>query len=202
MSIPLRRVVLAAATAALLALVACAAPLDAQRRPGVGMGFYTYTGLLSAELEGGSVVSSTAYVEAPALAVSGVGTAPLWRGRHRAWIMGVRVTPLNVGNRGCYVEIGATGCQDVRHEERMALLTGAAFDIRSTLLRVLVGPALVGAQGRDARLGTTFRIDYTAPRQGSSFPTLFLTRTFLGSERGATAGLTTVGAGYRWVRKR
>jgi hypothetical protein len=187
---------------ALLALAPLLTPLDAQRRPGVGMGFYTYTGLLSAEVEGGSVVSSTAYVEAPALALSGVGTAPLWKGKHRAWIVGVRVTPLNVGNRGCYVFPGATGCQDVRHEERVALLTGASIDIRSTLLRVVAGPALVSAQGREARLGATLRIDYTVPRQGSSFPTLFLTRTFLGSERGATAGLTTLGAGYRWVRKR
>jgi hypothetical protein len=200
MSVPLPRVTLAAA--ALLALVPLVAPLGAQRRPGVGMGFYTYTGLLSAEVEGGSVVSSSAYVEAPTLAVSGVATAPLWRGRKRAWIVGARVTPLNVGNRGCLVLSGTTGCQDVRHEERAALLTGAAFDIRSTLLRAAIGPALVNAQGRGMRLGTVLRLDYTAPRQGASFPTLFLTRTFLGSERGESAGLTTLGAGYRWVRKR
>ncbi|MBU6367363.1 MAG: hypothetical protein KJT01_14210 [Gemmatimonadetes bacterium] len=199
MSVPSRCVVLAGA---LLALAPLATALDAQRRPGVGMGFYTYTGLLSAELEGGSVVSSTAYVEAPAFAVSGLGTAPLWRGRKRAWIAGVRVTPLNVGNRGCFVVSRVPGCQDVRHEERLALLTGAALDIRSTLLRVMAGPAVVNAGGRGARLGTTLRLDYTAPRQGTSFPTLFLTRTFLGSERGTTAGLTTLGAGFRWVRKR
>lgn len=199
MSLPSRCVVLAAA---LLALVPPATFLEAQRRPGVGMGFYTYTGLFSVEVEGGSVVSSTAYVEAPTFAVSGFGTAPLWRGRKRAWLLGARVTPLSVGNSVCYVRPGSTGCQDVRHEERVALLTGAAFDIRSTLLRAFVGPALVDAEGRGARLGTLLRIDYTAPRQGSSFPTLFLTRTFLGSERGATAGLTTLGAGFRWVRKR
>lgn len=194
-----RRVVLAAA---LLALAPCAAPLEAQRRPGVGMGFYTYTGLLTVEVEGGSVTSSTPYVEAPAFAVSGLGTAPLRRGKHRAWLAAARVTALNLGNRGCYVMIGATGCQDVRFVERGALLTGAAIDIRSTLLRVLAGPALVSAEGRGTRLGTTLRLDYTAPSVHGSSPTLFLTRTFLGSERGTTAGLTTLGAGFRWVRKR
>lgn len=189
----------ASASAVSLALPASAA---AQRRPGVGMGFYTYTGLASVEVEGGSVVSSASLVEAPTIALSGMGTVPLVRGAKKAWIAAARVTPLSIGNRGCVVTPQTTGCQDVRIEERASLLTGAAFDVRSTLLRGMVGPALVDVQGRGARYGALVRIDFTAPRQGASSPTLFFTRTFLGSERGETAALTTVGAGFRWSRKR
>jgi hypothetical protein len=174
----------------------------AQRRPGVGMGFYTYTGLVSVEAEGGSVVSSASLVEAATVAVSGMGTVPLKRGAKKAWIAAARITPLSIGNRGCVVTPQTTGCQDVRIEERASLLTGAAVDVRSTLLRGFVGPALVDVQGRGARYGAVVRIDFTAPRQGASSPTLFFTRTFLGSERGETAALTTVGAGFRWSRKR
>jgi hypothetical protein len=180
-----------------------ATSLEAQRRPGVGMGFYTYTGLVSAELEGGSVVASSAFVEAATIAISGMGTVPLLRVPKRAWIAAVRVTPLNLGNRGsCVVIPEAVGCQDTRFEERASVMTGGAFDIRATLLRVMVGGAYVSAENSAARFGPIVRVDFTAPRQGGSSPTLFLTRTFLGMVRGESAGLTTVGAGYRWVRKR
>lgn len=190
----------AAALTALTVLVSSSA--QAQRRPGVGMGFYSYAGRPSVEVEGGSVVSSSAFAEAPTFALSVFGSTALYRGRNRAWIVGLRATPLNLGNRGCVVLPGLTGCQDVRYEERAALVTGGAFDIRSTLLRATIGTALFDVQGRGARLGANVRLDFTAPRQGGSSPTLFLTRTFLGSERGESAGMTTVGAGYRWVRKK
>lgn len=177
--------------------------LEAQRRPGVGMGFYTFTGLLSAEVEGGSVVSSAALAEAPTIAISGMGTVPLLRGRKKAWIASARATPLNLGNRGtCVVTPETVGCQDVRYEERASVMTGAAFDIRSALLRGMVGAAMVSVEGRGARYGPIVRIDFTAPRQGASSPTLFLTRTFLGRERTESMGLTTVGAGFRWSRKK
>jgi len=167
------------------------------------MGFYTYTGLVSAELEGGSVVASSAFVEAATIAISGMGTVPLLRVPKRAWIAALRVTPLNLGNRGsCVVIPEAVGCQDTRFEERASVMTGGAFDIRATLLRVMVGGAYVSAENSAARFGPIVRVDFTAPRQGGSSPTLFLTRTFLGTVRGESAGLTTVGAGYRWVRKR
>ena len=189
------------------ALVAAASLLStaaqAQRRPGVGMGFYTFTGLLSAEVEGGSVISSAALAEAATVAISGMGTVPLLKGNKKAWIASVRATPLNLGNRGsCVVTPDTVGCQDVRYEERASLLTGGAFDIRSTLLRGMIGAAMVNVEGRGARYGPIVRIDFTAPRQGGSSPTLFLTRTFLGRERTESMGLTTVGAGFRWARKK
>ena len=197
-----RGVVVMAATAIVTALTLTSS-LSAQRRPGVGMGFYTFTGLLAAEVEGGSVISSAALAEAPTVAVSGMGTVPLLKGRKKAWIASVRATPLNLGNRGsCVVTPDTIGCQDVRYEERASLLTGAAFDIRSTLLRGMIGAAMVNVEGRGARYGPIVRIDFTAPRQGASSPTLFLTRTFLGRERTESMGLTTVGAGFRWSRKK
>jgi hypothetical protein len=194
-----RRVWLSAVALCLM-LPAC---LSAQRRPGVGMGFYTYTGLLSGEVEGGSVVASTSLIEAPWVALSAVGTVPLLRKPKKAWIAAMRVTPLNLGNRGsCYVTPETSGCQDNRFEERAAIMTGAALDIRSTLLRVMVGPAYVGVENRESRLGTVFRFDYSSPRQRGSSPALFFSRTFLGSERGESAALTTLGVSMRWVRKR
>lgn len=184
-------------------LLTVPAGLSAQRRPGVGMGFYTYTGLLSGEVEGGSVVSSTSLIEAPWVALSAVGTVPLLRKPKKAWIAAARVTPLNLGNRGsCYVTAETTGCQDNRFEERAAIMTGGAFDIRSTLVRVMVGPAYVGMENRGARLGAVVRLDYSSPRQRGSSPALFFSRTFLGSERGESAALTTLGLSMRWVRKK
>ena len=192
----------AAIAVAAMGAVAPAA-LEAQRRPGVGMGFYTYTGLLSGELEGGSVVASTSLIEAPWVALSAVGTVPLLRMRKKAWVAALRVTPLNLGNRGsCYVTPETTGCQDNRFEERAAFMTGGAFDIRSSLLRVMAGPAYVGVENRDARLGAVLRVDYSSPRQRGSSPSLFFSRTFLGSERGESAALSTLGVSMRWVRKR
>jgi len=184
-------------------LLTVPAGLSAQRRPGVGMGFYTYTGLLSGEVEGGSVVASTSLIEAPWVALSAVGTVPLLRKPKKAWIAAARVTPLNLGNRGsCYVTAETTGCQDNRFEERAAIMTGGAFDIRSTLVSVMVGPAYVGMENRGARLGAVVRLDYSSPRQRGSSPALFFSRTFLGSERGESAALTTLGLSMRWVRKK
>ncbi|WP_434478365.1 hypothetical protein [Gemmatimonas sp.] len=107
----------------------------AQRRPGVGMGFYTTTGLLSADVEVGPVTSTTALAEAPLASASLLLTAPLKKGAKRAWIAGARFTPLAVGNgNSCFVTPDVTGCQDVRFEERAALLAGGAF--RHSLHRV------------------------------------------------------------------
>ena len=110
------------------------ASLSAQRRPGVGMGFYTYTGLLSGEVEGGSVVASTSLIEAPWVALSAVGTVPLLRKPKKAWIAAVRVTPLNLGNRGsCYVTPESSGCQD--SSCRFPAFTGATISQPFALTR-------------------------------------------------------------------
>lgn len=176
---------------------------DAQRRPGVGMGFYTTTGLVTGEVEGGNVTSTTALAEAPTVAISGLLTVPLKKAPKRAWVAALRVTPLGLGNgRSCYVTPDITGCQNLRFEERAALLAGGSFDIRTTVLRVMVGPSLHQVEQEGARIGTTVRADLASPRLRGSTPVLFLSRTFLGSQRGEAVGLTTLGLGFRWIRKR
>lgn len=183
--------------------VALPTDLAAQRRPGLGTGFYTTTGLVTLDLEGGTVNSSSEQAEAPSFAVSLLATAPLQRLPKRAWIVGLRANALAFGNnRECLQIPGTTGCQNVRFEERVAVLAGGAFDIRSTILRAMVGPALYSVEGQGARFGTAVRLDYAAPRLRGATPTLFFTRTFLGSERGQAIGMSTLGAGLRWVRKK
>lgn len=178
-------------------------PLTAQRRPGMDMGFYTTTGLLTGDLEGGSVTSSTSLAESPTIAVSLLLTAPLKRMPKRAWIAGVRVNAFGLGNNGsCFITPGSGVCQDRRFEERAALLAGGAFDIRSAVLRAMIGPTLYNVEGQGARLGTAVRLDFAAPRLRGPTPTLFFTRTFLGSQRGEQLAISTLGAGFRWVRKR
>ena len=81
-------------------------------------------------------------------------------------------------------------------------MAGGAFDIRSTVLRAMVGPALYNVEGQGARLGTAVRIDFASPRLRGRTPTLFFTRTFLGSQRGEQLAISTLGAGFRWIRKR
>lgn len=188
--------------AAVALLIAVGTALPAQRRPGVGMGFYTTTGLLTGDIEGGSVTSSASVALAPTFALSGLVTASFRARRKHAWIGGLRVTALSLGNRrSCIVE-GGPGCRSRRFEERGALLTGGAFDVRAAVLRAMVGPSLYDVAGQGARLGTAVRVDFSAPQLRGSSPTLFVTRTFLGSERGEPVGMTTLGAGFRWVRKR
>jgi hypothetical protein len=171
---------------------------DAQRRPGVGMGFYTYTGLVSAEIEAGQMSSSTARVEAPTVALSATVSAPIKKLRSSAWIVAARGTALTFGNSdGCL-----PGCQQRRFTERAALLTGAAIDIRSTVLRVLAGPVLHSVEETGSRVGTQIRLDYGSPRVRGATPILFLTRSFMGSQGGREAGITTIGASFRFVRKR
>ncbi len=194
-----------AACSALAVLLLAVPPqgADAQRRPGQNFGFYTTTGLLTGEIEAGSVNSTTEFAEAPSVAVSGVLTTRLVQRRKSAWIAGVRGTVLSLGNSDqCIVEVGTPGCQDRRFTERAALLTGGAFDIRSTILRAMVGPALYDVQGSGLRVGTQIRLDYAAPRLNGPTPTLFLTRSMLGSQRGRAVGISTFGAGLRWVRRR
>ena len=192
-------------SASLSVVLAAALPtlLAAQRRPGLAMGFYTTTGLLTGDVEAGSVSSSTALAEAPTFAVSLLLTAPLKRLPKRAWIVGARAGALNLGNNGsCFLTPGSGVCQNIRFEERAALLAGGAFDIRSTVLRAMVGPALYNVEGQGARLGTAVRIDFASPRLRGRTPTLFFTRTFLGSQRGEQLAISTLGAGFRWIRKR
>ncbi|WP_411281520.1 hypothetical protein [Gemmatimonas sp.] len=202
----LRRSTLAFAAYTALAVLWFVVPqhrADAQRRPGQNFGFYTTTGLLTGELEAGSVNSTNEFAEAPTFAVSGLLTTRVLQRRKSAWIVGVRGTVLSLGNSNqCVVESGTSGCQDRRFTERAALLTGGAFDIRSTILRAMVGPALYDVQGSGLRAGTQFRIDYAAPRLRGPTPTLFFTQSMLGSQRGRSAGLSTFGAGLRWMRKR
>jgi hypothetical protein len=203
MPVRIRAVVNRAATLALLLAVAVPTALHAQRRPGVGMGFYTYTGLLTGDVEIGSMTSSTALAEVPTVGVSVLVAAPIKKAAKRAWIAGLRANAFGVGNGGsCYVTPDITGCQDRRFTERGALMTGGAFDIRSTVLRAMVGPALYSVQGQGTRLGTALRLDYGSPRQRGATPTLFFTRTYLGSERGEALAISTLGASFRWVRKR
>lgn len=178
-------------------------PLTAQRRPGIGTGFYTTTGLVSADVEAGSISSNTSLAEAPSFGLSVLVTAPLQRLPKRAWIAGLRATPLAFGNSNtCVITPGVSGCQNSRFEERAALLAGGAFDIRSTILRVMAGPAYYDVEGQGARLGTSVRVDFGSPRLRGPTPTLFFTRTFLGSQRGEPAAVSTLGIGMRWVRKR
>ncbi len=196
-------VVVRTASVALALTVALPTLLAAQRRPGLGTGFYTTTGLVTGDVEAGSISSTTALANAPTVALSLLLTAPLQRLPKRAWIAGLRVNALALGNnRSCFVTPGTSGCQNVRFEERTALLAGGAFDIRSTILRAMIGPALYTVEGQGARLGTSLRLDYAAPRLRGPTPTLFFTRTFLGSQRGEAVGISTLGAGLRWVRKR
>lgn len=203
---PLCRSITAFAACAALSTLSLAVPnqrADAQRRPGQNFGFYTTTGLLTGEIEAGSVNSTTEFAEAPKVAVSGLLTTRLVQRRKSAWIVGVRGTVLSLGNTNqCIVEVGTLGCQDRRFTERAALLTGGAFDIRSTILRAMAGPALYQVEGSGLRVGTQLRLDYAAPRLSGFTPTLFLTVSQLGSQRGRSVGLSTLGAGFRWVRRR
>jgi hypothetical protein len=175
----------------------------AQRRPGMGTNFYTTTGLLTGDVEVGTVNSTTGLAEVPDFALSLLGTAPVVKSTKRAWIVGARVQVLGLGNRNaCYVTPDVTGCQNRRFSERGMVMTGGAFDIRSTILRAMVGPALYDVEGQGARLGTTVRVDFASPRQRGMTPTLFFTRTFLGRQENDAVGVSTLGAGFRWVRRR
>lgn len=187
----------------LAATLAIPALLTAQRRPGVFTGFYSTTGLLTGDLEAGSVTSSTSLAEVPTVALSLLVTAPIKRAPKRAWIAGLRATPLGLGNGdSCVVALGVNGCLNRRFEERVTLLTGGAFDIRSTILRAMVGPGLYSVEGQGTRIGPVLRVDYASPRLRGPTPTLFFTRSFLGSQGGESVGISTLGASLRWVRKR
>ena len=167
------------------------------------MGFYTTTDLRTLDVEGGTIVSSTPQVRAPRWALSLLVTAPLKRLDKKAWIAGVRATPLVLGNTvPCVRAATASTCQNGRFNERVGLLGGGAFDIRSTILRAMVGPTLYQVEGKGARLGATVRVDFASPRLHGPTPTLFFTRTYVGSPRGEAAGLSSLGAGFRWVRKK
>ncbi|MFN8716783.1 MAG: hypothetical protein ACK50C_07335 [Gemmatimonadaceae bacterium] len=176
--------------------------LAAQRRPGVPMGFYTTTGLPTADVEAGSVTTSSSLAEAPTVALSLLVTGAVKRMPKRAVIVGLRATPLAFGNAdSCVVAPGVSGCLNRRFTERVGILVGAAFDIRSTLLRTTIGPTLYNVEEQGARIGTTVRVDFASPRLRGPTPTLFFTRTFLGSQGGEPAAHSTLGAGFRWVRK-
>ena len=192
-------------TAAVSVALTFAVPnaVAAQRRPGVAMGFYTTTGLVTGEVEGGSVTSSTGLASAATFEASFLLTAPLKKMPKRAWIAGVRARALALGdNDYCSVRPEPGGCQIRRFDERAALLAGGAFDIRSTVLRALVGPALFRVEQEGTRFGTQVRLDFASPRLSGPTPTLFYTGTFLGSQRGESVVISTIGAGFRWVRKR
>ncbi|WP_373061618.1 hypothetical protein [Gemmatimonas sp.] len=201
-----RRPMVAFAACTALAVLSLAVPqrrADAQRQPGQNFGFYTTTGLRTFDLEGGSVNSTSEFAEAPSVAVSGLLTTRLVQRRKSAWIVGVRGTVLSLGNSDRCVDESATpGCQDRRFTERVSFLTGGAVDIRSTILRAMVGPALYSVQGSGLRVGTQLRIDYAAPRLNGLTPTLFFSSSLLGNQRGRAANISTLGVGFRWVRRR
>jgi hypothetical protein len=149
------------------------------------MGFYTYTGLVSTDVEVGSVTSTTAFAEAPSVAASVLVSVPLAKLKRKAIIAALRGTPIGFGNSdGCLIIPPDTSCQQRRFSERVTMLVGGAFDIRETLLRVTAGPSLYSVEKSGTRIGTQVRLDFTSPRQGSRMPTMFLSRTFLGSQNG------------------
>lgn len=199
---PLLCLPLAIAALSLAALVVPLQPASAQRRPGVSTNFYTTTGLLTADLDAGSLRSSTPRAETPGFTVSLLVTAPLVKRTKRAYIAGARVPVLLLGNNGdCYTTGLSRECQNRRFTERVTLFAGGAFDIRSTVLRVLAGPAVYQVEGSGVRIGTGILIDLAAPRLRGPTPTLFFSRTYLGSQGGDAVGISSVGAGFRWVRK-
>ena len=199
-----RRVAIRTALTVSVALsLATPSLLSAQRRPGVAMGFYTTTGRVTGEVEGGSVTSSTALASSPTFEASFLLTAPLKKLPKRAWIVGVRARAFALGdNDYCSVRPEPGGCRIRRFDERAALLAGGAFDIRSTVLRAFVGPALFKVEEQGTRVGTQVRLDFASPRLRGPTPTLFYSGTFLGSQRGESVVISTIGAGFRWVRKR
>ena len=199
--LPLRLSITVAALA-LFTLIVPQQQATAQRRPGVSTNFFTTTGLLTADVEAGSVRSTTPLAESPSFAVSVLVTAPLVKRIRHAWIAGVRAPVLLLGNKGgCYVGAGGNVCQNLRFSEQVTLYAGGAFDIRTTVLRVLVGPSLYHVEASGARVGTGLQIDLAAPRLRGPTPTLFFSRSFLGSQRGEAVGISSLGAGFRWVRK-
>ena len=185
--------------AIILSLSALVMPLQraAAQRP-----FYTTTGLLTLDVGAGSLRSNASRAEAPSFAVSLMATAPLVKRTKRAWIGGVRAPVLWFGNDdGCDATSASRACRNRRFTERATLFAGGAFDIRSTIFRVLVGPALYNVEGSGARVGSALHIDFGAPRLRGPTPILYFTRSFLGSEGGEAVGISSVGAGFRWVRK-
>lgn len=166
------------------------------------MGFYTTTDLPTLDVEVANVGTSSGQANSPLLTVSAVVTKPLKRGNKRALIAGLRATPLSAFNSvPCVRRIGSTTCQNTRFDERIGLLVGGAFDVRSTILRPMLGPTWYNVGGQGARFATTVRLDFAAPRLRGPTPTGFITRTFLGSVRGEGTALTSAGVGFRWVRK-
>jgi hypothetical protein len=197
-----RLFVQAVAACGLILAVATPSPVEAQRRPGVNMGFYTTTDLPTLDVELGSVGTSSGQANSPLLTVSAVATTPLKRASKRALIAGLRATPLSAfSSVPCVRRAGVPGCQSSRFDERVGLLVGGAFDVRSTILRTMVGPTWYHIGGQGARFATTVRLDFASPRLRGPTPTAFLTRTFLGSVRGEGTALTSAGVGFRWVRK-
>jgi hypothetical protein len=202
-TIPLPRLCTALAAVSAAALLALPYTSQAQRRPGVGTGFYTYTGLLSTDIEAGSVTGTTAFAEGPTVAASVLVSTALKKLTRKAVIVGLRGTALSLGNNdGCYIVAPSTECQNRRFTERLTLLPGMAWDIRESLLRVTGGPTLFSVEGEGLRLGTQLRVDFARPRQTSTMPTIFLSRSFLGSQRGRGVGFTTLGIGYRFAQKK
>jgi hypothetical protein len=192
----------AAATVCLMLAVAMPSSVEAQRRPGVNMGFYTTTDLPTLDVDVASVGTSSGQANSPRFTVSVVGTKSLKRGNKRALIAGLRATPLSAFNSvPCVRRIGSTTCQNTRFDERVGLLVGGAFDVRSTILRPMVGPTWYNVGGQGARFATTVRLDFASPRLRGPTPTAFIARSFLGSVRGEGTALTSAGVGLRWVRK-
>ena len=199
--VPLRSLIAVAALA--LSTLVPQQEASAQRRPGVSTNFFTTTGLLTADVEAGSLRSTTPLAESPSFAVSVLVTGPLVKRIRHAWIAGVRAPVLLLGNSGgCYASGGGNVCQNLRFSEQVTLLAGGAFDIRTTVLRVMAGPSLYHVEVSGARVGTQIHIDLAAPRLRGPTPTLFFSRTFLGSQYGEGVAISSLGAGLRWVRKR
>ncbi|MCA0374427.1 MAG: hypothetical protein LCH84_02085 [Gemmatimonadetes bacterium] len=200
LSVRLVRATFASVTAALL--LAAPQRADAQFRRDSPMGFYTTTARPTLDIEVGGVTSSTVLTESPSFAAGALFTLPVVKLRKKAIIAGVRGTALELGRpRDCLNNFENGECRSRRYAERASVLVGGAFDIRSTILRVMVGPVLQDVEGTGARIGTQVRADYATPRLRGMTPTLFVSRSMMGSEQGRGVGITALGIGFRKIWK-
>jgi hypothetical protein len=165
-----------------------------------GRRFITTTDRKSLDIEGGSVTSTTSLAEAPTVALSLVASAPIVKRPTAAWVVAARTSFFNPGNtHGGVLLLPDRSCQQSRFIDRATALMGGAFDIPSHMLRALAGPTLYQVEGQSARIGTQLRVDVVNPRVRGPFGSIFFTRSFLGSQKGRGAQLTTLGVGLRFM---
>jgi hypothetical protein len=175
---------------------------DAQFRRDSPMGFYTTTGRPALDIEFAGVTSSTVLTESPKFAAGALFTYPLAKMRKKALIAGVRGTAIELGRpRDCLLSFQNGVCTSRQYAERVAGLVGGAFDIRSTIFRVMAGPVLYSVEGTGSRIGTQLRGDLATPTIGGSTSSIFIARSMMGSENGRGVAVTALGIGFRKIWK-